>query len=122
MNRKQLFRLMAIIFFLFIAGAGYSQQTGTLITGKIVGKDNLPLAGVSVQVKDKPNISTATDSGGVFRIKSPTPSGILVFTMIGFQEREVHYSGAENLNLKLEESVSMLHDVILTGYSETEEK
>ncbi len=36
--------------------------------------------------------------------------------MVGFQEREIKYTGAETLDIRLEESVSMLHDVILTGY------
>jgi TonB-dependent starch-binding outer membrane protein SusC len=115
MNRKQLPRLTAFVFSLFFVVNGFSQQTGTWVKGKIVGKDSLPLIGVTIQLKGKPT-TTLTDAGGEFKILSPQPSGILVVTMVGFQEREIKYNGAENLDIRLEESVSMLHDVILTGY------
>ncbi len=116
MNRKKLSRLTAIIFFLFMSVSTFSQQKETLITGRIIGKDSLPLSGVSVQLRGKPNIIAATDSNGVFKINSPQTNGVLVITMVGFQERQVQFTGPDNLDLQMEESVSMLHDVILTGY------
>jgi TonB-dependent starch-binding outer membrane protein SusC len=115
MNRKQLQGLRALIFLFFISGAAFSQTTGTWITGKIVGKDSSALLGVTVQVKGKIT-STTTDVNGAFKILSPLSSGTLIFTMVGFQEREIRFNGAENLDVRMEESVSMLHDVILTGY------
>ena len=116
MNRKKLPRLTAFIFSLFIAGTAISQQTGTLIQGRIIGKDSLQLTGVSVQVKGKSTASSASDSNGVFKIHVPENSGTLIFTMVGFAEKQVHFSGPENLVIRMEESVSMLHDIILTGY------
>jgi TonB-dependent starch-binding outer membrane protein SusC len=116
MNRKQLPRLTAIFLFLFISVSVFSQQGETWVTGKIVGKDSLALTGVSVQLKGKTTVTAVTDSNGVFKIHSPQPSGVLVVTMVGFQERQVHFNGSENLDIRLEESVSMLQDVILTGY------
>ena len=116
MNRKKLLRLTAFIFFLFAMSGVRSQQAETLIKGKIVGKDGNPIQGVTVQLKGKTNTSTVTDSNGVFRIHSPLASGVLQFTMIGFSEKEMHFDGSSDLEVKLEESVSMLHDVVLTGY------
>ncbi len=116
MNRKKLSWLTAFIFSLFIAGSVYSQQTETWVKGRILGKDSLPLTGVTVQLRDKPSLSIATDSVGEFRIRVPQPSGTLVVSMVGFQTRQIHYSGSEHLDIRMEESVSMLHDVILTGY------
>jgi TonB-linked SusC/RagA family outer membrane protein len=115
MNRKKLPRLTAFIFSIFISVSAFSQQDNW-VRGKIIGKDSVPLAGVNVQLKGNPKISVATDANGEFSIRSPLPSGILIVTMVGFQERQIHFNGSENLNLRLEESVSMLHDVILTGY------
>jgi TonB-dependent starch-binding outer membrane protein SusC len=114
MNRQKLPRLTAFIFFLFISGTTLS-QTGTWIKGKIVGKDSLALLGVTVQLKGKVT-STATDINGEFKILSPQPSGTLIVSMVGFQEREIQFNGGASLDIRLEESVSMLHDVILTGY------
>ncbi len=64
MNRKKLLRLTAFIFFMAIISSGFSQPAETIITGKILGKDGLPLTGVSVQLKGKTSVSTATDTNG----------------------------------------------------------
>src|ERR1700712_307631 len=104
MNCKMLSRLTAFIFLFFIAGKIFSQQAGTLIRGKIVGKDSLPLAGVTVQIKDKA-VTATTDANGEFSILSPLSSGTLVFTSVGFQQREIRFDGASRIDVRLEESV-----------------
>jgi TonB-linked SusC/RagA family outer membrane protein len=115
MNRNRLPGLTAFIFFLFVSVIAFGQQDAW-IKGRVVGKDSLPLTGVSVQIKGIPTGGTTTDANGEFKIHAPHPTGTLVFTIVGFQERQIHFNGSENLDVSLEESVSMLHDVILTGY------
>ena len=90
----------------------YAQQD---VTGKVISaKDETPLMGVSVQVKGTNN-GTITNSTGNFVLHNVSPKSQLVISFVGFLKKEVSVSKG-SLQIKLEENVEQLNDVVVVGY------
>src|SRR5438045_8408433 len=70
-----------------------------VVTGKVTDANGMPLAGVSVSVKGGKR-GTTTGPDGQFSI-SAAPGAVLVFTNIGFAEKEeVGENGSSNVILE----------------------
>ncbi len=93
-----------------------AQQTDHLIQGKISNKEGSPLPNVTIAVKAKPSEVTQSDAEGNFSIRTSSASGVLIFSTIGYASREVKYSGNNPMVIQLQETVSSLGEVVLTGY------
>src|SRR5262245_49149979 len=75
-------------------------QTRT-ITGKVTdGKDNQPLSGVSVQVKNGP-AGTQTGADGNYSLELPATAKTLVFSFIGYDNLEVTIGSSNVINATL---------------------
>lgn len=76
-----------------------------------------PLIGVSVVLKNTP-VGTTTDQKGAFILTMPDgkTDGILVFSLIGYQSREISLSGQTTINVRLEQKEAGLGEVVVTGY------
>jgi len=83
------------------------------ITGTVTDK-NGPLAGVSVS-EQKTGLSTVTNASGKFSLEVSTANATLVFSMVGYQTKEVKLSGASTINVVLEAVVEDLSNVIVTA-------
>lgn len=95
----------------------YGQGDATLLKGKVTGKDAQPLAGVTVSVKNKPSEITQTDGEGNFTLLTKEFSGIIVLTSVGYATKEVAFNPSLiTFDVKMEESVSVLNEVVLVGY------
>lgn len=95
----------------------YAQNKVIVLKGKVTAKDGVPLPSVSVMQKGKPVEGVVTDTEGNFTFRTDETSGVLVFSAVGYANREVNFSEANTVfNIQLEETVSALNDVILTGY------
>ncbi|MHA4807540.1 SusC/RagA family TonB-linked outer membrane protein [Flavitalea flava] len=97
-----------------------AQTNELLLKGKITGKDGLALPGVTVQVKGAALAAhevTQTDGDGVFILHGHSSTGVLICSFVGYATRQISYSAASGtLAIHMEESVSLLGDVVLTGY------
>ncbi|WP_207424156.1 SusC/RagA family TonB-linked outer membrane protein [Desertivirga brevis] len=84
------------------------------ITGIVRDADNQPLPGANVQVLNT-TIGTSTDAEGRFRLALPG-NGQLVISFTGFktQTRAIQSIG-ETLELKLEDDIAKLDEVVVTG-------
>lgn len=108
MKRSLLFSLLAII----VSSIALAQQD---VSGRVTdARDNSPLSGVSVFIKNT-QTGTTTGQDGRFRISAPAKA-ILVFTFTGFADKEVTIGNA-SLNVSLEVASKSLQEVIVTGYS-----
>ena len=117
MNCKRLLLLLLIVTAAACFEQVFAQVAGMVIKGKVTGKDGLALASVSVTVKGKPNEATLSDAEGNFILRVKENSGTLVLSNVGYALKEVAFTSATtNLDVKMEESVSVLNDVVLTGY------
>ncbi len=86
-----------------------------IISGKVTSPDGELLPGVTVLVKGTSN-GTVTDINGEYKLEVPGSNGvILVFSSIGFKEREISVSETSTVNVILEEDVQGLNEVVVTA-------
>lgn len=85
------------------------------VTGVVTsGTDGEALIGVSVQVKERPQVGTITDFEGRYSLQARSNETI-VFSYIGFKSQEVKASKTV-VNVKLEEDSEILDEVVVVGY------
>src|SRR5690606_24997544 len=85
------------------------------ITGKVTDMVGNPLPSVTIAVKNS-QIASSTDSGGQFEIEIPTNATSLVFSLIGYLEKEIAIQQQSEINVKLEASINNLDEVVVVGY------
>lgn len=87
------------------------------VSGVVVSDtEKVPVPGVSVYIKGEPKGAVTTDFDGNFKIKASQNDGTLVISYVGFQTKEVSYSGSQKLTISLAEEVSTLNEVVVVGY------
>lgn len=74
------------------------------------------LPGVSITVKNKPNVGTATDGNGRYVLDVPDDNVVLVFSMIGYVTQEVPVKNKEIINVVLVSSSNTLNDVVVVAF------
>lgn len=92
------------------------QLENVKITGTVRDEDNQPLPGVAVLIKGT-TVGTATDINGEYALNLPTGNHTLVFSMLGMKKQEVGYTGQKVLSIKLEKAITLVDEVVVTGYS-----
>src|SRR3954452_9979025 len=96
----------------FITQLVFSQNR---VTGRVVDeKNNTPVAGATVAVKNNANISTATADDGTFSLNAPS-NGRLVISYVGFKPLEVAVSGSP-LTIRLTAGEATMSEVVVVGY------
>ncbi len=116
MKSKCLWRISLLMVNILFLHAAFG-QSALVLKGKVTGKNNTPLAGVTVLVKEKTNEATQTDADGMFTLRVSGSSGTLVFSSVGYTNKEMPFNAAAvSFSVQLDESVSVLNDIVLTGY------
>lgn len=91
-----------------------------LIKGKVIDvEDGSPLPGVNVLVKGT-STGTMTDLDGNYQIRIEDTDHALVFSFIGLETKEEKIDGRSQLDVQLEQDVSELSEVVVTGYGYSE--
>ena len=91
-------------------GTGISQVT---VTGTVVGTDGTPLIGVNILEQGTAN-GAVTDIDGTFTLEVPTEA-TLVFSYTGMNTTSVPLNGRTNLSVTMEESSTLLDEVVVTA-------
>ncbi len=103
---------------LFISISSFAQDA--IVKGKVSGNDKIGIPGVNVIVKGTTN-GTITDIDGNYTLK--VNSGLsLVFSCIGYESREVVFTGKSPINVTLEEKVQKVKEVVVTALGIKREK
>ncbi|HEY4197978.1 MAG TPA: mucoidy inhibitor MuiA family protein [Mucilaginibacter sp.] len=103
-------------------GMYYRPENGTMtaVSGKIIGSDDgQAVPGASIRVKGS-SVGTVSDANGNFTIQLPPNSQTLEVAFIGYNSQTVPVTSPQ-LNVSLKPSVSNLNEVVVTGYSASEE-
>ena len=104
-----------LLLLLFLASTAVYAQRIT-ITGTVSDEQGAPLAGATVQVKGT-NIGVITDQNGKYSLEVPGSNSILVFSFVGYVQREVQVLNQSVINMTLREEVTGLEEVVVVGYS-----
>lgn len=103
-----------------IASSGKETISGKdviVVRGSVISSsDNEPVPGVYVLVKGT-SIGTVTDLQGNFSVEvSPEEETILSFSTIGFASQELELYDDNYLNIKLNEELIAMEEVVVVGY------
>jgi TonB-linked SusC/RagA family outer membrane protein len=88
----------------------------TVISGKVKGVDNLPLAGVTVRVAGT-MAGSLTNADGAYTLPAPSNAQTLQFSLIGYTSQQVEIANRREINITLELDVKTLSTVTVTGYT-----
>lgn len=86
----------------------------TVISGTITDEAGAPVGGATIQIKGK-GTGTSSDRDGQFSIKA-TSNDILVVSFVGYNEKQVHVAGRNNISVALQASRKELNEVVVVGY------
>jgi TonB family protein len=104
-----------------LSGRAAGLSVSNLVRGKVTsGDDGMPLPGVNVIVKGT-SIGTVTDANGNFEMVVNNPNQTLVFSFIGLHALETSIADKKEVNVKMNTDVAQLSEVVMTGYSATED-
>jgi len=91
------------------------QPQQLVVQGKITDVHKHPLPGVTVVIKGT-TVGVTSDEEGHFRLSVPgRDATTLVFSFVGMQRKEVVWNGQPQLNIVLEEEISEMDEVVVTG-------
>jgi TonB-linked SusC/RagA family outer membrane protein len=92
------------------------------VSGVVKSAAGVPLQGVSVIIKGTSS-GTTTDNSGHFEMKGVSDKAILVFSIVGYEPREVKLSATTTtLNIVLQEAENKMQEVVVTGYQNVDRK
>jgi len=91
---KKLLLLASSLFFLLTTA--FAQQT---VSGRVTDENGNPLEGISVKLKGT-TTGTSTDKNGDYTIKVSGSDPVLIFSGIGFTDKEVSAFSAANVSLE----------------------
>ncbi|WP_423128050.1 SusC/RagA family TonB-linked outer membrane protein [Gaoshiqia sp. Z1-71] len=93
-----------------------SLQQDKSLSGRVTDPQGQPLPGVSIVIKGS-LIGTTTSAEGSYILKGMTDNAVLSFSFIGFQTREIAFTGQSRLDVQLQEEVTTLSEVTVNaGY------
>lgn len=110
MRNKLLFNIGWLI--LFLIPVSLFAQSSTL-TGVVTTGNNNPVPGATIAVKNSSQV-VASDANGKFTL-NVSDNVVLNVSAIGYKTQTVAVSHASSLQIKLEEDVSNLDEVVVTG-------
>lgn len=84
------------------------------VSGTVKDTTGTPIPSVNIRVKDG-DAGTTTDFDGHFQIKT-NDDATLIFSSLGFANKEVQVKGRAVINITLEYSSSKLDEVVVVGY------
>jgi hypothetical protein len=91
-------------------------SAGKVIQGKVTtASSDEPLPGVVVLLKGSSN-GTLTDVDGNFELQVPTGTETLEFSFIGFNPKTIKIDNNQQIEVKMEESLMALSEVVVVGY------
>lgn len=98
----------------FLLSFGMYAQDG-VVKGKVTGSDGTPLAGANVVQKGTTN-GVVADFDGNYEINLVDGTKILVFSYIGFQQKEIAIGDNTTVDAILLEDAQNLEEVVVIGY------
>ncbi|WON92516.1 STN domain-containing protein [Sphingobacterium sp. UGAL515B_05] len=87
------------------------------VGGKVVDAKGNPISNVTITEKGTDN-RTTTDDNGRFEIRLKSNNDQLVFSMLGYQSKEVNVNGQNEIQVSLNTVITAMDEVVVVGYGE----
>ena len=84
------------------------------VKGVVRDETGSPLPGVNVIVKGT-TVGTITDSNGGYSVSVPDGNAVLVFTFIGYADKEVSVAGQSTIDVDMTADITSLDEVVVTA-------
>ncbi|MDU1890311.1 MAG: TonB-dependent receptor [Dysgonomonas sp.] len=97
------------------------EQQSIIVKGTISDAQGSPVPGAVVQIKGTTK-ATMADIDGNFELGGLSANDILVVSFMGMRPQEVKLDGKTIFNIRLQEDVIGLEDVVVLGYTTTKKK
>lgn len=109
-------RALAALAALLVA-AGMSAREPVTVTGSVADPSGMTLPGAGVVVEGT-TTGTVTDASGAFTLTVPGEESVLVVDMLGFRTARVKVGKLRKIEIRLEEDVQFLDEVVVIGFGE----
>lgn len=108
-------RVALLLVIIFMCASNYIYAQGTQIKGTVKDVKGAPIAGVSVTIKGTGK-GTTTNADGNFTLSAGADKVTAEFSYVGYKTKTVEISSSQSNEIVLEESSSVLNEIVLTGY------
>jgi TonB-linked SusC/RagA family outer membrane protein len=112
-NSKRWIVLPLMLLFLIVVHNVSAQDH--IVKGSVRNTSGQPIPGVTIVVKGTMN-GTVSGIDGSFTIGNVPSEGILVFSFVGMETKEVAVEGSSTIDIALEEGTIGLEEVVAIGY------
>lgn len=109
---------MGLVFLMFGLTSALAQEKD--VSGTVTDLSNMPLPGASIVVKGSTR-GVSSDFDGNYTIKV-NQGDILVFSFIGYTNKEVTVGASNTINVQLEEDAQSLQEVVVTAFGKPKPK
>lgn len=110
-------RLLTALLAVFVLAPVWAQNSGRIISGKVVDESGEPLAGAVVMINGDSSSAVVTDIDGKFSIAATSGKNVLTVSMIGFRTASVDAVPGQSIEIVAQQDSYELEGVVFTGYS-----
>jgi TonB-linked SusC/RagA family outer membrane protein len=114
-------RKTQLILLLLLACLQWSFAQDRTVSGTVTDSEGLPLIGATVQVGGT-STGTATDAEGKFTLTVPSTTEALIVSYTGYVTQEIPLGVSNVMDIRLQEDVTSLDEVVVIGYGERRKK
>ncbi|HCD87164.1 MAG TPA: SusC/RagA family TonB-linked outer membrane protein [Algoriphagus sp.] len=111
--RPKFYTYLTVVLFLLL-GVFQAKAQDQQVSGTVSDETGYPLPGVTILLKGTTR-GTTSDLDGKYSISAPS-TGVLVFSFIGYDPKEVTVGNQTTINVSLNPDLSDLEEVIVVGY------
>ncbi len=112
-----IWKYASLCFFLItFSFQSYSQEEQNLVSGTVLDETGIPLPGATVTIKGEEG-GAITNFDGNFEIRVKMGQ-IVVVSFLGMEDKEVEYSGQQELEVSLEPKADALEELTIVAYGQ----
>lgn len=131
-NLKTIITILLLIVSVFKINAASTSDSGTeleiinkkadiTIKGVVLDELGIPMVGVNIVPKGSSKGAT-TDFDGIFTIVVPSTTEFLVFSYLGYDQKEVAIANKTNITVSMAPTSKALNEVVVVGYGTQKKK
>ncbi|WP_409013235.1 SusC/RagA family TonB-linked outer membrane protein [Dyadobacter sp. CY343] len=105
-----------VLFCFMLSFATLAVAQDRKVTGKVTDVAGVGIPGATVVVKGTQS-GTNTNADGEFSMNVASSNATLIISFVGYKTMEVQVGNQTSLDIKMDDDVSALEEVIVTGYS-----